>query len=336
MHLVLSPRQHSRTVLAIMATLLSLSQTPAQAQVSPGNTGNTGNNADIRPLPSSKAEQPSTQIFPLGQIDGQAVFASSRQRAFKYQPGAICLSDSVLIKADPATLDKARATPVLIKAAQKLYHDLCRQKMKPDWRDFLTGFVLDEPNFQRLLNDETHDEYRPAHSVHIPLPPEKLIEQQQKAQAHWNSVMPALKANEAHLKALFTTHRIAAWVDLSDCARNPFTYADQTIMTVARLQRALSSDTVMVVEPTRHNHYGISSVVLTGVKAGEWSPAVSRLVVMKPTGRYKGDETQPASAEVVAVQDCKDVRCDDLLSLHDPAAPDGLPPVRLLKTGQKP
>jgi hypothetical protein len=287
---------------------------------------------DIKPLPTTTGDR---QIFPLGMMDGFPVYATSIQRNFNYQPGAICFSEAVFVKADPNALNRTTIKPILIKAVQKLYHDICNKAMKPDWRDFLKGYLLDEVNFKLLLEDKTYDEYRTYHVIHIPLPPEKLIAQDQENQRYWASMMPTLKANEARLKDLFATHHIAAWVSLSDYAENPFTYGKQTILTVARLKRALSADVVEAIEPTRNNNYYTPPVVLANTQAGTWAASVSKLLVIRPTGRYKNEENNPASAEVILAMDCKEKRCEDLLNIPDTSPKEDKPPVRVLGTGER-
>ena len=129
----------------------------------------------IAPLPSS-LPKPTTPIYPLGKIDGAAVYATGVVSITDYTPGYtpdVCRSDKILIRAAKTDWTPSSARPIYLKAAHKLYHQICQGKMQPAWRQHLRGVVIDEASFQRLLIGQTQDEYLEHHPFYIPLPPEK-------------------------------------------------------------------------------------------------------------------------------------------------------------------
>ena len=290
----------------------------------------------IAPLPSS-LPKPTTPIYPLGKIDGAAVYATGVVSITDYTPGYtpdVCRSDKILIRAAKTDWTPSSARPIYLKAAHKLYHQICQGKMQPAWRQHLRGVVIDEASFQRLLIGQTQDEYLEHHPFYIPLPPEKYQAQQDAAQAQWQALKPKLQENESRLRALFKQYDISAWTPLYELDQNPFAYRGKVILSTARLQRALNASTVAVASPSHNGDYR-PEVVLIQADASRWQAGVSQLVVVRVNGRYQDQDKERASAELLASWPCQDKLCDDQITVWDATPGLDQSPVRRLKTGER-
>lgn len=310
--------------------------TVGSALAASGTAPTRPENAKRVPAPSANVN---VHIYELGAVDGVPAFALATKP--DVDAPNVCSSHKVLIQAPVDAFSSQRASALFNLAAQRLFQ-LCGGKVlmgkqprdgEPRLRDAVMGEWLDAAGFQAALAQQNSKTVFTQRVDLVSSAPARDDDGEARQQTHLRNMTTMADANLPRLKALFAKYRIDAWVPLADLAKNPFAWSGKTILSAARPERALSENEMSVTDP-RARGYDAASVVLTAATAGQWTDA-SRLVVMQPGGRYQGKTDQAAVAKLIEALPCKETDCQDLLLIPGLPTKPGMPPLRMLASGEK-
>ncbi len=273
--------------------------------------------------------KPRHATFSLGTVAGLPIFALV-QRTGTETPSA-CGAYRLLVQANKgADVDSGMQQAVIA------YLKLCDNKVlagkqpqdqPPRLRSGLAVDQYDAAGVQRTLGEDRGNPLYTKNFLFEELPGGAAVVERDAIAAKQNAdalaaiaaLQPALQANEARLKALFSKHRISAFAALSDIARNPFTYEQQFVLTVATFDRAISASEIALSTPARRGGYfgeSSSALHLQNASARDWREG-SYLVVMQVQGRNSTGSASHAIANAVTQIACTQYDCRDMLSTPD-------------------
>jgi hypothetical protein len=279
--------------------------------------------------------------FALGEVAGFPVFALAYRSEQNALP-AVCSAHKLLIQADKGTKDMPKLMQQLVidflaHCDGKILANKPAPGQEARLRSYMPVEQFDAAGIKYTVAD-ARSEVRghsfmstsvqfaelPNGSATLARAAQKAT-QEDKQRSYLAALQPSYRANAQQLKQWFKQFGVSDFVSLSDISRNPFTYEQKTVLTIARFERANSASEVLLSEP--RDYY---SMLLQKTQARDWKEG-SYLVLAQVLGRT-ADKSALASAAALQQLACKEFDCRDLLLLPDEAGTGA----RLFKFGMKP
>jgi hypothetical protein len=269
---------------------------------------------------------PRHSTYSLGKVAGLPTFALVYRTGQEQAP--VCAAHKLLVQADKGTADISN----IMQQAVIAYLAYCDGKvladkqvpgLSPRLRTFMHVEQYDAEGVQLSVADARGEvaarSYMSRGFQFAELPngsatlarAAQKVAQHEKQLAFHAALQPTYRSNAQQLRQLFTQHNISAFVSVTDIARNPFTYEQKTILTLAQFERANSASEVRLSEPNSYD-----SILLQNTTSRDWV-AGSYLVVAQILGRNSQERNTQSIAKDLQHIPCKEFDCRDLLQIPD-------------------
>jgi hypothetical protein len=287
---------------------------------------------------------PRHATYSLGKVAGMPIFALV-YRATGQESPPVCAAHKLLVQADKGTSDisnimQQAVIAFLVHCDGKILADKQVPGLSPRLRAHMQVEQYDAEGIQLTVADArglvsaraymsrgVQFAELPNGSATLGRAAQKAA-QDEKTLARHAALQPTYKANAQQLSQWFNQHSISAFVSVTDIARNPFTYEQKMVLTLAHFDRANSASEVRLSEP--NGYYG-DAILLQNTAARDWVEG-SYLVIAQVLGRNTSEKNTQAIAKDVQHIACKEFDCRDLLQIPDAAGK----LVSVFKFGMKP
>jgi hypothetical protein len=271
---------------------------------------------------------PRHSTYSLGKVSGLPTFAVVYRTGQEQSP--VCSAHKLLVQADKGTNDISNTMQQVVIAFLahcdgKILLDKQVPGLSPRLRSFMHVEQYDAEGVQLVVADargtvgarsfmsrSIQFAELPNGSATLARAAQKVA-QNEKQLAHHAALQPTYRANAQQLRQWFTQHNISGFVSVTDIARNPFTYEQKTVLTLAHFDRANSASEVRVSEP--NGYYG-DAMLLQNTQSRDWAEG-SYLVIAQVLGRNTTETNTQAIAKDVQHFACKQFDCQDLLQIPD-------------------
>jgi hypothetical protein len=271
---------------------------------------------------------PRYATYALGEVAGLPVFAVVYHSEQELRP--VCAAHKLLVQADKGTSDisnimQQAVIAFLAHCDGKVLADKQVPGISPRLRPYMhieqydaEGIQLtvadarDSVNARSFMSRSIQFAELPNGSATLARTAQKVA-QEDKTLARHAALQPTYQANARQLRQWFSQHSISAFASVTDIARNPFTYEQKTVLTLAHFDRANSASEVRLSEP--NGYYG-DAMLLQNTAARDWVEG-SYLVVAQVLGRNTTEKNTLALAKDIQHIPCKEFDCRDLLQIPD-------------------
>jgi hypothetical protein len=271
---------------------------------------------------------PRHATYALGKVAGFSTFALVYRTEQESRP--VCAAHKLLVQADKGTNDisnimQQTVITFLAHCDGKILADKQVPGLSPRLRTYMHVEQYDADGVQLTVADARGQVSARAYTsrsiqfAELPNGSATLARaaqktaQDEKTLARHAALQPAYQANAQQLRKWFSQHSVSAFASVTDIARNPFTYEQKTVLTLAHFDRANSASEVRVSEP--NGYYG-DAMLLQNTSASDWVEG-SYLVIAQVLGRNATEKNTQAIAKDLQHIPCKEFDCRDLLQIPD-------------------